>query len=194
MRTGLAVASGWSRGTARWSGSSISGSSTILAGQLGERSASATIADVELARREAVDQLARDRLVEAQLHLGVRLVEGADRERDQRGVGGRRRADVQPAAPRAGESASSWLSAAVRRSRITSAWPDQQLAGRRSGARRARSARPGGVPASAFERGDLARDRGLGERERVGRGGEGAVRGDLAQDPQAANVKHVQSV
>ena len=45
-----------------------------------------------------------------------------------------------------------------------------------------------------LERRDLARHRGLGERERLGRGGEGAVRGDLAQDPQASDVKHVQSV
>ena len=45
-----------------------------------------------------------------------------------------------------------------------------------------------------LERGDLAGDRGLGERERLGRGGEGAVRGDLAQDPEASDVEHVQSV
>jgi hypothetical protein len=45
-----------------------------------------------------------------------------------------------------------------------------------------------------LERRDLARHRRLGEVEGLGRGGEGAVRGDLAQDPQASDVKHVQSV
>jgi hypothetical protein len=45
-----------------------------------------------------------------------------------------------------------------------------------------------------LERGDLAGDGGLGERERLGRGGEGAVRGDLAQDPEPSDVEHEQSV
>ena len=42
----------------------------------------------------------------------------------------------------------------------------------------------------ALERGDLLRDGGLRERERLRRGGEGAPQGDLAQDAHAADVKH----
>jgi hypothetical protein len=54
--------------------------------------------EVELAGGDAVDQLGGERLVEPQADLGVLRVERADRERDQRRVGGRGRADVQPAA------------------------------------------------------------------------------------------------
>jgi hypothetical protein len=57
--------------------------------------------EVELAGGDAVDQLGGDRLVEPQVDLGVLGVEGADRERDQRGVGGRGRADVEAGRPRA---------------------------------------------------------------------------------------------
>ena len=46
----------------------------------------------------------------------------------------------------------------------------------------------------ALERGDLLRDGGLGEGERLGRGGERAALGDLAQDSHSANVKHQQSL
>ena len=49
-------------------------------------------------------------------------------------------------------------------------------------------------PGLALERGDLLRDGGLGERERLRGGGERAALGDLAQDSHAANVKHQQSL
>jgi hypothetical protein len=42
----------------------------------------------------------------------------------------------------------------------------------------------------ALERGDLLRDGGLRVRECVGRGGERAARGDLAQDAHTADVEH----
>ena len=42
----------------------------------------------------------------------------------------------------------------------------------------------------ALERRDLLRDRGLGEGERLGGGGERAPQGDFAQDPHAADVEH----
>ena len=42
----------------------------------------------------------------------------------------------------------------------------------------------------ALERGDLLGDGGLGEGERLGRGGERAPEGDLAQHAHAADVEH----
>ena len=45
-----------------------------------------------------------------------------------------------------------------------------------------------------LERRDLARNRGLGERKRLGGGRERAVGGDFAQDAQAADVKHAASL
>ena len=42
----------------------------------------------------------------------------------------------------------------------------------------------------ALERGDLLRDRGGGESERLRRGGDGAVFRDGAQHPHAPNVEH----
>ena len=42
----------------------------------------------------------------------------------------------------------------------------------------------------ALERGDLLRDGGLRERQRLGRGGERAADRDLAEHPHAADVKH----
>ena len=42
----------------------------------------------------------------------------------------------------------------------------------------------------ALERRDLLGDRRLGERQRLGRGGERPLGGDLAKDPHAANVEH----
>ena len=139
-----------------------------------------------------VDQLARERLVEPQLDLGVRLVERAHRERDQRGVGGRGRADVQAAALERAER----LELALGRGQAVEdhvGVADEQLAGLGE-AHAAGGALDQARAGLGLERGDLARHRGLGERERLGRGGEGAVRGDLAQDPQASDVKHVQSV
>src|SRR5215208_7876583 len=50
------------------------------------------------------------------------------------------------------------------------------------------------VCSSDLERGDLAGDRGLRESERFGGCGEGPGLGDLAQDPEAADVEHDQSV
>ena len=70
---------------------------------------------------------------------------------------------------------------------------DQQLAGLRQ-ADAAGGALDQPRAGLGLERGDLAGDGGLGERERLGRGGEGAVRGDLAQDPEASDVEHDQSV
>ena len=46
----------------------------------------------------------------------------------------------------------------------------------------------------ALESGDLLRDRRLGVGERLGRGGERAARGDLAQDPQALHIEHKTSL
>ena len=163
-----------------------------LARQLGQAVGVGDDRDVELAGPEPLDQLARERLVEPQLDLGVRLVERAHGERDQRGVGGRGRADVQAATLELGER----LELALGRSEAIEdhvGMADEQLAGLGQ-AHPADGALDQARAGLGLERGDLARHRGLGERERLGRGGEGAVRGDLAQDPQASDVKHVQSV
>ena len=42
----------------------------------------------------------------------------------------------------------------------------------------------------ALERGDLLRDRGLRERQRLGRGRERTAYRDLAEHPHAADVEH----
>src|SRR5215212_8242925 len=122
----------------------------------------------------------------------MRVVEGADGERDQRRVRGRRRADAQPAALelrqrlelalRGGEAVEDGVGVA-----------HEKLAGLRE-AHAARGALDEARAGLGLERRNLARDRGLGEGEHVGRGGEGAVRGDLAQDPEAADVEHDQNV
>ena len=46
----------------------------------------------------------------------------------------------------------------------------------------------------AFERGDLLRDRGLRERERLSGSGERAPRGDLSEDFHAAYIEHEHSL
>ena len=95
--------------------------------------------------------------------------------------------------PSSEPSASSWLCGGGQAVEDRVGVADEQLAGLGE-AHAAGGALDQARAGLGLERGDLARDRGLGERERLGRGGEGAVRGDLAQDPQASDVEHVQSV
>ena len=112
-----------------------------------------------------------------------------DGERDQRRVGGRGRAEVEAAALERGERVELALGGGQPvEDRVGVA--DQHLA-RLGEADAAGGALDEPGAGLGLERGDLARDRGLGEVERFGGGGEGAVRGDLAQDPQASDIEHV---
>ena len=90
--------------------------------------------------------------------------------------------------PSSEPSASSWLCGGAQAVEDRVGVADQQLAGLRE-AHAARGAVDQARAGLGLERGDLARDGGLGERERLGRGGEGAERGDLAQDPEAAGCQ-----
>src|SRR4051794_14194292 len=122
----------------------------------------------------------------------MRVVEGADRERDQRRDGGRGRADPQPPALELGER----LELALGRGQAVEdrvGMADEQLAGLGQ-PHPAGGALDEPCAGLGLERGDLAGDGGLREGEDVGRGGERAVRRDLAQDPETADVKHDQSV
>ena len=134
----------------------------------------------------------RARLDEVQADLVMRAVELRHRQRDQRRVRGRERADPQPAAVEARERLELVLGGGEPVEDHVGVL-DQQLAGRgQPDAARAALDQPG--PGLGLERRDLARDGGLGERERVSGGRERAVGGDLAQDAQAADVKHAASV
>ena len=163
-----------------------------LAGDLADAVGVGDDRDVEVAGGEPRDELGRHRLVEAQVDLGELGVERADGERDERRVGGRGRADVEAAALERAERVELALGRGQAvEDRVGVA--DQQLAGLGQ-PHAAGGALDQARAGLGLERGDLARHGGLGEGERLGRGGEGAVRGDLAQDPQASDVKHVQSV
>src|SRR5215218_829617 len=122
----------------------------------------------------------------------MRVVEGADGERDQRRVRGRGRADAQPAALELRQRLELALGGGEAiEDRVGVA--HEELTGLRQ-AYAARRALDEARARFGLERRDLAGDRGLGEGEHVGRGGEGTVRGDLAQDPESADVEHDQRV
>ena len=95
--------------------------------------------------------------------------------------------------PRSPAIASSSASASASRPRIASVWRTSARPGVGE-ADAAHAALDERRPGLALERGDLLRDGGLGEGERLGGGGERAALGDLAQDSHAANVKHQQSL
>ena len=85
--------------------------------------------------------------------------------------------------------AASSSSASSMRARIASAWVTSAAPASVSRTPRAfRSSRV--VPGLALQGGHLLADRGLGEGQRLGRGGERAAPRDLAQDLQPAYVKH----
>ena len=90
-------------------------------------------------------------------------------------------------------SAASWDSAVASRSRIASACSTSSSPAGVSRMPRAERS-TSWVPASASSVAIWREIGGLGEGERLGGGGEGAAGGDLAQDPQAADVKHDQIV
>ncbi|MDP9399533.1 MAG: hypothetical protein M3P39_00960 [Actinomycetota bacterium] len=71
---------------------------------------------------------------------------------------------------------------------MTSAWPTS-AAGLRE-AHPARTALDELRARLALEGGDLLADRRLRVRQRLGRGGEGALGGDLPQDQQATDIEH----
>ena len=91
--------------------------------------------------------------------------------------------------PRRPAIASSSASASASRAMIASAWRTTRLAGvgEADAARAALHERRAGL---ALERGDLLRDGGLRERQRLGGGGERAAHGDLAEHTHAADVEH----
>ena len=142
--------------------------------------------EVDLAGGEHRQRLDRAALDEPQFDARVGLRERGDRERRERGAGGRERAEAQATGVELGERLELGLGGgepAEDHLRVL----DQQLArGRQADAARGAVDQP--CARLGLERGDLTRDRGLRERQRVGGRGERSVRGDLAQDAQTADI------
>ena len=114
--------------------------------------------------------------------------EGGDRERHQRGGGGLERGEPQAAAAEAGDRLQLRLGLGEAGEDGVGV-ADERLAGlgEPDPARVALDERAAGL---ALERGDLLRDGGLREGERLGGGAERAADRDFSEHAHAANVKH----
>jgi hypothetical protein len=148
--------------------------------------------DVDLARRQAPDKRRGQALGELELDVGVLVGERPDRQRDQGRIGRPERTEPQAAARQAGERLELRLG---RRQPVEDRVGvlEQQLPGERQ-PDAARAAVDQLRPRLELERGDLARDGGLGERERRGGRRERAAASNLAQDHETADVEHAISV
>ena len=163
----------------------VAGRDRDVVGVEGER-------DLQLTALELGQRVHRLGQRERQLDGGVAPAEGGDRQRHQRRAGGLERGHAQAAAAQPcdrlelrlglGQAAEDRLGVADER------------APRVGEADAAHAALDERRPGLALERGDLLRDGGLGEGQRLRGGGERAAPGDLAQDPHAAHVKHQQSL
>ena len=123
-----------------------------------------------------------------ELHVRVAAVELRHGPGEQRGAGALERGEPQPPAAQARDRGQLVLG-------VLDAGEDRVGVGDQRGARLGQPhtacvALQQGGPGLALQGSHLLADRGLGEREGLGRGGEGAAPRDLPEDLQAAYVKH----
>ena len=148
--------------------------------------------ELELAALELRERVGGLGERERQLDRGVALLEGGDRERHQRRADRLEGGHAQAPAAQAGDRLELRLRLGeAAEDRVGVADERAARVGEPDAAHAALDERRAGL---ALERGDLLRDGGLRERERVGGGGERAVLGDLPEDPHAAHVEHQRSL
>jgi len=127
-----------------------------------------------------------------QVDVGVAAAELRDGTRDERGVGGRDAGQPQPATAQPGDLPELLLGL-VQAGEHRLGMHHEGAAGVGEAYRSHATVDEGGARL-ALERGDLLADRGLGERERVGRGRERATGGDLPQHEEPPGIEHKRSL
>jgi hypothetical protein len=141
---------------------------------------------IEFAAPQRRDQLLRAALVDADVEAGLQLADARDRLGHEAGQRGRERPDPQPRPPPrdgAGKLGGGQLEA--RGDRVGVAEQDLSLARQPQAARLALEQ---AGPDLLLERGDLRRDRRLGEREGSGRAGERPLMRDGAEGEHPARI------